>query len=265
MSDSVIELADVTFCRASRTILDSLSWRIDSDQHWALLGANGSGKTTLLKIITGYEWPTTGKVRVLGNSFGQCSLPQLRKTVGYVTNSITEKLPGKDTSIEVVLSGIAASFGLYRQFTDSEIDSALQTLEMVSSADFANQTFETLSQGEKQRILIARALVSQPELLILDEPCVGLDPAARDTFLADIANLTKQQNSPRIILVTHHIEEIGDWITHIHLLKDGKTLGMGPADDMLRSQTLTDLFDCQCDVEQNGSGWRLIVNGRGKQ
>lgn len=238
-------------------ILTDISWRIESGVHWALLGANGSGKTTLLKIITGYEWPTSGAVSVLGRRFGDCSIPELRTKIGWVSSAVNCRLPQHDTAMEIVLSGLAASIGLYRTFNNVELAAGRFALAAVAAEELADRPFGILSQGEQQRVLIGRALVRNPELLILDEPCVGLDPAARQHLLRDLAELTGSKSCPGIIYVTHHIEEIRPWITNVVLLKDGNILAAGKTGEIMTSDLLSRAFSCNCRVTRNGEGFAM--------
>lgn len=255
--EAVIELEDVCFCRRERTILDGINWRVEAGQHWALLGANGSGKTTLLKILSGYEWPTFGQVTVQGRRFGRTNIPELRKTIGHVSSSLEHRLPAQDTAAQIVASGIDASLGLYRRMRQEDMDRARAALASLRAEDLASQTYQTLSQGEQQKVLIARGLISGPRLLILDEPGGGLDPAARGRFLKDVAFMAARPQSPCILYVTHHIEEIGPWVTHVMLLKAGKVLACGRPDEMLTSDMLSELFTCRCVVRQDERGRRL--------
>jgi iron complex transport system ATP-binding protein len=254
---AVIRLEDISYRRGDHEILSRLSWTIRRGQHWALLGANGAGKTTLLKIITGYEWVTEGTVEVLGEVFGQCNIPDLRKTIGWVSSALEHNLPARDTALAIVASGLEASIGLYRDFTPQEFERARETLALLGFAQGADQPYDVLSQGEKQRVLIARALVNRPSLLILDEPCAGLDPAAREAFLADLGRLSRSPSSPSLILVTHHIEEIGPWISHVLVIKAGRVLAAGPKADALTGAILGDAFGCPCVVETNASRYHL--------
>ena len=255
----IIELSDISFWRGERLILDKIDWEILAGQNWALLGANGSGKTTLLKIITGYEWPSTGKVSVLGNEYGKCLLQDVRKTIGWVSSNISTRIPHHDTAIEIVVSGIEASMGLYREYSTEEFNKAKEALDMLSALRFANQQYQTLSQGEQQRVLIARALINKPKLLVLDEPCVGLDPAAKDVFLKDIETLVNHPESPGIILVTHHIDEIRQWITNVMVIKAGQKLASGKTSEVLNSENLSDAFGCKCKVVNDNGKYSLVV------
>lgn len=249
MTAPVVEMREVGFVRGGKRILDGISWIIERGQHWALVGANGSGKTTLLKILTGYEWATAGSVRVLGRLFGEYDLRKLRLTIGWVSNALEHRIPGRDTALEVALSGLDASFGVYRDFSEAERAAAAQALGHLKAEYVAAQSFETLSQGEQKRTLIARALICNPALLILDEPCAGLDPVAREGFLDDLADMARSDRSPTIILVTHHIEEIGPWISHVHVLKSGRTVSAGAAGDTLTAAVLSEAFSRPCAIE----------------
>lgn len=255
----VLDLQDIAFVRGGRPILDGVSWTVQRGQHWVLLGANGSGKTTLLKILTGYEWPTRGRIRVLGRVFGQCDIRELRKAIGWVSSAIESKFPANDSSLEVVLSGLEAWLGLYREFTRDEHERANAALAAVRAEHLSRQRFETLSQGEQQRVMIARALVNEPALLVLDEPCAGLDPVARESFLASVGCLAADENGPAIMLVTHHVEEIRPWITHAMLLREGRMAGAGEAASTLTSENLSSVFDRTCELSRQSDGYALRV------
>lgn len=255
----IIEVEHVTLCRGDKTILHDVCWAVERGQHWALLGANGSGKTMLLKILTGYEWPTSGHVNVLQKRHGECDLRQLRKSIGWVSNVLEHQVPQQDTALEIAASGFDSSFGLYRELDNENIARCHETLELVGGQGFESQIFATLSQGEQKRTLIARALVNRPALLILDEPCAGLDPASRTVFLADLGDIAASADAPTMLLVTHHIEEIPPWIGHALVLKDGCVTAKGPIGEVLNSETLTDAFSHACEVVPEGEHFRLSL------
>ena len=257
MTKPVVEVEQVTFYRKQRTILSGVNWKIQKGQHWALLGANGSGKTTLLKLICGYTWPTFGSVRVLGQRFGACDVGKLRKLIGWVSSAMCQMLPGHDTAEEVVVSGMEASIGLFREFAEAELDKARQILAHLGVEKIAQQRYDTLSQGEQQKVLVARALVNQPRLLILDEPCIGLDPVARERFLRDMDGFAARPDSPTMILVTHHIEEIRPWIQQVLMLKDGRVLAQGAPLKVLCDETVGELFGDRCQVGTSENGYWL--------
>jgi len=254
---TIVELQDIHFKRSDCTILNDISWTIEEKQHWALLGANGSGKTTLLKIITGYEWATKGSVHVFGERFGNCNLRELRKRIGWVSTALEHRLPEKDSAIEIVLSGIDASMGIFREITENDLRLAHEALAMVNAANYADRKFGILSQGEQQRILIARALVNQPELLILDEPCAGLDPAAKVCFLDDLSGFANRPDAPTMILVTHHIEEIASWINHVMVLKNGRLLSSGLKDEILTTEIISKALDMEMLVKKERQRYYL--------
>ncbi len=255
----VIEVENVTLRRGGRTILHDVCWALEEGQHWALLGANGSGKTTLLKTLTGYEWPTSGHISVLGKRHGECDLRQLRKSIGWVSNVLEHQVPQQDTALEIVASGFDSSFGLYRELEDRDIARCHETLALVGAEGFESQVFATLSQGEQKRTLIARALVDRPALLILDEPCAGLDPVGRTAFLGDLGDIAASADAPTMLLVTHHIEEIPPWIGHALVLKDGCVAAKGPIGQVLNSETLTAAFSHACKVVSEGEHFRLSL------
>lgn len=255
----VLRLENIRFVRHNRAILEGVSWTVQTGEHWALLGANGSGKTSLLKIVTGYEWATEGTIDVLGNRFGETDVRALRRHVGWVSSSIEQCLPPYDSAVEIVLSGLDASLGLYRPFDNTEKTAALAALDSVGAGDLARARFGVLSQGEQQRVLIARALAAKPALLLLDEPCAGLDPAARHRFLADLAVLAASQQAPALVLVTHHIEEIGQWINRVLVLAKGTVLASGAPEQALTTEVLSRAFSAPCTVQSRKDGYRLEV------
>lgn len=256
-ADTIVSLENIFLKYGGVPILTEICWRIERGCHWALLGANGSGKTSLLKLVTGYEWPDEGTVTVLGERFGNCDLRALRKAIGYVSSALEHQLPGRDTALEVAVSGFEASIGLYRDMNRQELDRAGQALTRVGIAHLAERTYRTLSQGEQQRVLIARALVSEPALLILDEPCAGLDPQAREAFLDDLGRMSSRPDCPTMVLVTHHIEEIGPWISNVLVLKEGRMVAAGPRHEVLTGATLSAAFGGAWRVESIGDRYYL--------
>jgi iron complex transport system ATP-binding protein len=257
--DTVIQLEEVCFCRKNRTILDGINWQVRAGEHWALLGANGSGKTTLLKILAGYEWPTFGRVCVRQQTFGATDIRKLRRTIGLVSSTLLQRLPAQDKAVDVVASGLDATLGLYRQPSREEMEQALSALARLRADALAEQSYQTLSQGEQQKVMIARALVCRPALLILDEPCSGLDPGARVRFLKDLEYMVSQPQAPSILFVTHHVEEIGPWITHVLLLKDGKVLAAGTQEETITSENMTALLGCRCEAYFVPPRWQLLI------
>ena len=255
----VIDVDHVTLRRGGRTILNDICWTIEKGQHWALLGANGSGKTMLLKILTGYEWPTSGHVSVLQKRYGECDLRRLRKSIGWVSSVLEHQVPQQDSALEITASGFDSSFGVYRVLDDASLARCRAALESMRARTFETQVFATLSQGEQKRTLIARALVNRPALLVLDEACGGLDPVSRASFLDDLGNLTQAPQGPTLVLVTHHVEEIPAWISHAMLLKEGGVVANGPIDAVLRSAVLTEVFSHECEVYFESGHYRMSL------
>ncbi len=228
-----------SFRRDDVEILRDVCWTIRAGEHWALLGPNGSGKTSLLQILAAVEWPSEGEVEVLGEKFGRVDLRDLRKRVGMVGAALEERL---------LLSGMEASIGLNRAFDAHERQRALVALEALSAGHLARRPFGVLSQGERQRVLIARAFVHRPPLLVLDEPCEGLDPLARERLLEDLGGLAEHPEAPTMVLVTHHLEEIAPFVSHALLLAGGEAVASGPVAEVLTSANLSRAFGVPCEL-----------------
>lgn len=248
---TLLKLESIHLIRGGTEILKGIDWQLERGQHCAILGANGSGKTSLLKVLTGYEWPTIGSVTLLGERFGEYDLRELRKRVGWVSSSLSYMCKPEESVGAVALSGYDASIGLYREdFSNEEMQLAAETLRRLGADEIVEREWQYLSQGERQRTLIARALVGDPEILILDEPCAGLDPVAREKLLDDLEALTKQPNSPTILFVTHHTEEIRPYLAHTLAIKDGKKLIFDKTQKVLTSEMLTNVFDSKCVADE---------------
>lgn len=254
----VIRLADIHLRRSGTDILNGVSWTVEHGEHWALLGANGSGKTTLLKVVTGYEWPTSGRVEVLGERFGECSIPLLRRRIGWASSSLQTRFPDNAPALEIVVTGFdAALSSQYHEYTEVELEAAAYALERVGAGRILRREYGVLSQGERQRVLLARSLVHRPGLLILDEPCAGLDPRSREEFLDDVEKLLQADDAPTLILVTHHIEEIRPSIAKTMVIRDGKVLATGATAEVLNAQVLGTAFAGECEVHKRGERYLL--------
>lgn len=247
----MIDIEGVTWRRGDLTLLSDIHWRVRRNEHWALLGLNGSGKTTLLNMINGYFWPTEGKVTVLNRRFGEVDLRELRQSIGWVSSSLQEKLYGSDRTQLVVISGKFASIGLYEKPVPEDFTRAEALMAALGCSHLWDREYRTCSQGEKQKLLIARALMSDPKLLILDEPCNGLDLFSRERLLASIHDLTQQENMPTLIYVTHHTEEILPAFGHTLLLRRGEVFGQGATHDVMNSATLSEFFEAPVAVERH--------------
>ncbi|MHC5269153.1 ABC transporter ATP-binding protein [Enterococcus sp. LJL98] len=234
----IIDLQEVHYIRQRKTLLQQINWKVQQGEHWALLGLNGAGKTLLLQIITGNLWPSSGQVAILGEVFGQTSLPELSKRIGWVSSALQVRLRMNELAEKIVLSGKFASIGIYQAYDENDLDQAKSLLKNLGSTALIGKTYQQLSQGEKQIVLIARALMAQPELLILDEPCTGLDLFAREELLHNIQKLADTPHAPTILFVTHHTEEIMPFISHVCLLREGTIFTQGERATILKNETL---------------------------
>ena len=256
----VLDLHVESFTRGGTDILRDIRWRIDRGEHWAVLGPNGAGKSTLLSIVAGYEWPSRGEVAVLGETYGQCDMRALKERIGWVSSSLFSWLPARQSARQVAATGIHATIGNWHELSAQDLIRADDALRVIGAYAFRNKRYGILSQGEKQRVMIARALVTRPELLILDEPCAGLDPGARERLIADVDRLCAKSDGPTLILVSHHVEEIPSQATHALLLKDGHTLATGVLAEVLTDELLSELYDYPCKV--GSADGRYWLHGR---
>jgi iron complex transport system ATP-binding protein len=242
-----------SFRRDGVEILREVRWTIGAGEHWALLGPNGSGKTSLLRILAAYEWPTQGQVEVLGEKFGRSDLRELRKRIGLVCSALEPRFPEWDDARSIVLSGLEAAIGRNRNFTPEEEKRAGAVLESLGAAHLARRPFGVLSQGERQRVLIARAFVPAPPLLVLDEPCEGLDPLARERLLEDLGRFAARPGAPTMVMVTHHLEEIPRFVSHGLLLANGAVVASGRVEEVLTDTHLSRAFGVPCEVKVTSS------------
>lgn len=252
----VVDLHVAAFDREGRRILDDVRWTMGAGEHWVLLGANGSGKTSLLAIVAGYEWPSEGWVHVLGERYGRCDMPALKRRIGLVSARLFDWLPGRQRSVEVAATGLYAEIGAWRALSEADLAAGREALARIGAESVADAPYGVLSQGEKQRVMIARALVRAPELLILDEPCAGLDPVARERFLADVGRVCAGPGGPALLMVTHHVEEVRPPVDHALLLAGGKVVAQGPLRTTLSSQSLSETFGASVILEEDGEGGR---------
>ena len=245
----MIHIENIHLYRNDKQILNDLSWHVQKGQHWAILGLNGSGKTTLLKVINGYIWPNEGKVQVLGETYGKTYIPKLRTRIGWVSNAMIDNFNWQDNAIEIVLSGKFGALRLFNDVTEEEIDHAVSIMKHFHCDHLANKSFEHLSQGERQRVQIARAIMADPEILILDEPCGGLDLIERENLLQTIEQIADTENGPTLIYVTHHVEEILPCFSHVLLMKDGKNVEANAREVVLKDELLSDFFGREISLQ----------------
>jgi iron complex transport system ATP-binding protein len=259
-ASSILELNDVSLFRGDRVILKDLTWQVQRGDHWAVVGANGSGKTMMLKIATGYLWPSQGTVKVLGNRFGTIDLRELRTQIGWISAALRDLIPPQDSALDVILSGRFASLGLWNSVDDHDKKRALELLSLFNCDNVTTQSFGSLSQGEQQKILIARALLPTPRLLILDEPCSGLDLSAREQLLQTITQVGRQSTGPTLIFVTHHIEEITPIFTHALIMQSGRIVAQGVKEQVLTTPILSQAFGVPVNVIQTNGRYYNHIN-----
>ncbi len=244
----IVEMEDVSLRKNGTYILKNIDWHVNDGEHWAIIGLNGSGKTSLLKMVNGYIFPSKGEVTVLGKKFGTYDFRELRKSIGWVSSSLLEALYSGESAEDIVLSGRYATIGLYDKTTRDDSEKAIMLLKQFGCESLANREYYTLSQGEKQKVLLARALMSSPKLLVLDEPCTGLDIFAREGFLSLIEEIGTQDNAPTILYVSHHIDEILYIFKNIMLLSEGKIHSAGEKETILSEQNLKDFFGRKIEI-----------------
>jgi len=224
-----------------------------------ILGANGSGKTSLLSALSGYLTPTTGEVEVLGQRYGASDWRELRRALGIVSSSIRQLMHDEEPALDSVISGKFAMIDFRGRATARDRAEAMRILREVECAHLAGRPWRVLSQGERQRILIGRAMMARPRLLILDEPCAGLDPVSREHFLQFIQRLGSGRNSPALILVTHHVEEIMPIFSHVLMLKTGRVLASGPRGKVLGSRLLSETFGAKMALRRRAGRYQIAI------
>lgn len=253
----VLSVADLIVQRGETRILDGVSWTVKRGEQWVMLGANGSGKTSLLSVLTGYLSPTSGVISVLGQTFGESDWRELRTRVGLVSSSVRQMLPEHEPALVTVISGKYAMIDYWGRIKAADRAAAARILNGVEAGHLADRRWEVLSQGERQRVLIGRALMAGPRLLILDEPCAGLDPVAREHFLAFLQRLGSRRGAPSLIFVTHHVEEIMPVFSHALLLREGRVLAAGRKESILNSAHLSETFEATLRLTRRSGRYAL--------
>ena len=254
---TVIDVADVTLKRGHSFLLDHITWQVSDAQRWVIIGPNGAGKTTLVQVLASQMFPTTGTVTVLGEALGQVDVFELRPRIGVSSASLEIQIPANEKVRNVIMSAAYAIFGRWREgYTDLDAARAQALMTALSVEHLADRRFGTLSEGERQRVQIARALMTDPELLILDEPTAGLDLAGRELLLATLSDLAEDPHSPTLILVTHHVEEIPEGITHALFLKQGRVVASGPLHEVMNHEVLSRTFELPLEIEEINGRWR---------
>lgn len=255
--ENLITFDNVTLDIGDKTLLSGIDWKIDRGEKWILFGRNGSGKSLLLQILTGYLWPSSGTVTRFGRAEG-LDLREMRKHVGYLATFLKNRVEPGTTVSDTVLGGKFASIGLFDRTTAADRKRASELMELTGCAELASRTFGTLSDGEKERTLIARSLMPLPELLVLDEPCAGLDIRGREEFLATLAGITNKMPEMAVVLVTHHADEISPEFGKVLMLKKGKVFRKGTTDECIDSEAVSSALDFPVEiVRRDGRFWSL--------
>ncbi len=240
---AVIEFADVTVRRGSATLLDKISWRVAEGERWVVLGPNGAGKTTLLQVASAQMHPTDGVAGILDEVLGTVDVFELRPRIGLTSAALAERIPRDERVRDVVVSAGYAVIGRWREdYDELDHERAQELLASVRSEHLVDRTFGTLSEGERKRVQIARSLMTDPELLILDEPAAGLDLGGREDLVSTMTVLANDPRSPAIVLVSHHVEEIPPGFTHALMLREGRVVAKGPVAEVMTAANLTMAF-----------------------
>ncbi|KJL19686.1 putative ABC transporter ATP-binding protein YlmA [Microbacterium oxydans] len=240
---SALEFTDVVVRREGRNIIDHVDWRVDDDQRWVILGPNGAGKTTLLQLADTLMHPTAGTVTVLGETLGRTDVFEVRPRIGFASSAMAKRVPRDETVLNTVLTAAYSVLGRWNEnYEDIDERRALRVLGDWRLDHLADRTFGTLSDGEQKRVQIARAVMTDPELLLLDEPTASLDLGSREELLALLSGYASSPTTPAMVMVTHHVEEIPVGFTHVMLIRDGSVVASGPIAETLTAETLTDTF-----------------------
>ena len=239
----VLEFSDVVVRRNARNIVDHLDWSVEDDQRWVILGPNGAGKTTLLQLADTLVHPTSGRVTILGEQLGRTDVFELRPRIGFASSAMARRVPAEESVLNVVLTAAYSVVGRWNEaYEDIDERRALRVLAEWRLDHLADRTFGTLSDGEQKRVQIARAIMTDPELLLLDEPAASLDLGAREELLILLGGYAQAPTTPAMVMVTHHVEEIPVGFTHVLLLRDGRVVSAGPLAEALTSENLTEAF-----------------------
>ncbi len=257
MSAPVLDVSGLTVTRGGTRVLQNLTWRVQPGEMWTILGPNGSGKTSLLSCLTGFLNPTAGRITVLGETYGESDWIGLRRRIGIVSSSLRRMVDDDETALSIIGSGLSGQINYWGRLTPAETAAARRTARQIRSTSVLERPWAVLSQGERQRVLIGRALISDPALLILDEPCAGLDPLARQRFLHFIQQLATRRRGPALVFVTHHLEEIPPACTHILALREGRAVAAGPCQEVLTAAVLSRAFGAPVSVSRRAGQWTM--------
>jgi len=257
VSDEVLKLRGVSVRRDTSLLLRNVDWTAHEDERWIVIGPNGAGKTTLLQVASTLLYPTEGTVEVLGEQLGDVDVFELRPRIGLTSASLAERVPASEKVIDLVLTASYAILGRWKEeYESSDVTRAVELLEALGCSHLIRRRFSTLSEGERKRVQIARAMMPDPEILLLDEPAAGLDLGGREDLLRRLATLAKNPKAPMMVLVTHHVEEVPDGFTHAMLLRRGAVLIAGPVEDVFTAKNLSRCFGVPLEIERHLNRWR---------
>ncbi len=255
--EELLAVEGLTVRRGGEVVLGGISWRTRVSEHWVILGANGSGKTSLLSALCGLLTPSGGEMRLLGSIYGQDNLREPRRSVALVGSALRQQVQDEESALEVIVSGLHGQINYWGIPTREEQAAATRAARRTGCQNILHRPWSVLSQGERQKVLIARALIAKPKILILDEPCAGLDPAAREQFLSSLQPLLASRNAPQLLFVTHHVEEIIPGLTHALALRKGRVAFQGNLNEVLSSASLSSLFGQPFQLSQNNGRFQL--------
>ncbi|BDX33255.1 iron ABC transporter ATP-binding protein [Mycobacterium antarcticum] len=248
--DLLIDFTRITLRRGGKTLVGPVTWAVELDERWVVVGPNGAGKTSLLRIAAAMDHPSTGTAYVLGERLGRTDLAELRARVGLSSSALSQRIPDDEVVRDLVVSAGYAVLGRWREkYEDVDYEQAIDMLESLGAEHLSDRTYGTLSEGERKRVLIARSLMTDPELLLLDEPAAGLDLGGREELVARLADLAADPDAPATVLVTHHVEEIPPGFSHCLLLSEGMVVASGLLTDVLTSENLSKAFGQSIDLD----------------
>ena len=257
MSDEVLKLRGVSVRRETSLLLRNVDWTAHEDERWIVIGPNGAGKTTLLQVAATLLHPTEGTVDVLGERLGDVDVFELRPRIGLTSASLAERVPSSEKVIDLVLTASYAILGRWKEeYESADVTRAVELLDALGCAHLIRRRFATLSEGERKRVQIARAMMPDPEMLLLDEPAAGLDLGGREDLLRRLSVLAMNPKAPMMVLVTHHVEEVPDGFTHAMLLRRGAVLTAGPIEEVFTAKNLSRCFGIPLDIERRQNRWR---------
>lgn len=264
--DLLVDFRDVTFVRDGRTLVGPVTWQVELDERWVIVGPNGAGKTTLIRMASAQEFPTSGMAFVLGERIGRTDMRDLRALIGLTSSALAQRVPDEEKVGDLVVSAGYAILGRWREdYDEMDYNQALEVLEQVGAIHLMERTWGTLSDGEKKRVLIARAVMTNPELLIMDEPAAGMDLGGREDLLAYLGELAMDPDAPAIVMITHHLEEIPPGFTHAMLLDEGEIVAQGLIEDVLTSENVSKAYHQPIEVSVDAGRYfaRRARRGRG--